>query len=132
AIVIEGFKINGGVLILDDALLRTPTNIVIQNNIITNGAVDGVYAGYGQNIFLIGNEIANSPRGQGIQAMQVRNLFVVDNYIHDLRGNSTKNDGVNLRGDCRDALIQNNIVEKVDGSGLMLEGLAILARANSV
>lgn len=128
---IEGFKINGGLAIKETAT-ASPSNIVIQNNIITNGVTDGLSARLGLSLYLIANDISASPRGQGLQLTTCRNVLIADNYIHDLRTSGTKNDGVNLKGDTRDVLIQNNIVERIDGTALSLEGIRVTARANAL
>jgi hypothetical protein len=126
AVIVEGFKINGGVAI------QTSTNAVFQNNIITNGLADGINADSTVNLFLIANDISASPRGQGIQLMACRNVLIADSYIHDLRTSGTKNDGINLKGDTRDVMIQNNIVDRIDGTALVLEGINVAARANAL
>jgi len=130
-IIVEGFKLAGGVVIREVGT-TIPTNIVIQNNIIMNALVDGIASRYAQNVFFIANEIYGAPRGNGIQILQNRSVKVVDNYIHDLRTNGTKNDGVNIKGDTRDVLLLNNIIERIDGTGMVLEGLNVMARANSI
>lgn len=131
AVLIEGFKINGGVVI-EPAGQKGPSNIVLQNNLITNGLVDGINVQYGSNLYLIANEISASPRGQGIQMHACHNVLIADNYIHDLRGSGTKNDGINLKGDMQAVMIQSNIIDRIDGSGLVLEGLNVVARVNSL
>lgn len=131
AVLVEGFKITGGV-VLESSGAKATTNIVIQNNLITNGLVDGITTDYGSNFYIIANEISASPRGQGIQMHATKNVLIADNYIHDLRTSGTKNDGINLKGDMQAVMIQNNIIERIDGSGLVLEGINVVARANSV
>lgn len=131
AVIVEGFRINFGVKI-EESPTQGSSNIVIQNNIITNGFVDGITADQTVNLFIVANDISASPRGQGIQMTSCRNVLVADNYIHDLRTNGTKNDGVNLKGDMRDVMIQNNIIERIDGTALILEGLNVTARANAL
>ncbi len=131
AVIVEGFKINGGVSVTETAT-KSPTNIILQNNIITNGLTDGIYARNVLNLYLIGNDISASPRGQGIQLTSSRNVLIADTYIHNLKTSGTGNDGVNLKGDMQDVMIQNNIIENIDGTALVLEGTRVTARANSV
>lgn len=131
AIIVEGFKINGGVSIESNAT-KASTNIVLQNNMVTNGLGDGIYAEYVTNLWIIANDVSSSPRGQGVQIMGGGNVLIADNYIHDLRTSGAKNDGVNLKGNLRDVMIQNNIVDRIDGTALVLEGMNVTARANSL
>ncbi len=63
AVVVEGFKINGGITV-QPSTTRAPSSILLQNNIVTNGLVDGITVKSGLNVYLVGNDVSACQAGR--------------------------------------------------------------------
>jgi len=106
------------------------SNIVIEDCILHDSKYDVVKVKPNcDNITIRYNEIYNSGRAEvnnphwlygeanaeGIDNVNGDHMVVQNNYIHDIGGN-----GIYAKGGATDTLIENNIIERVYGAGIMV------------
>ena len=103
------------------------SNIIIEDCILHDSRYDVVKVKPNcNNITIRYNEIYNSGQAftppyygednaEGIDNVNGNNMIVQNNYIHDIVGT-----GVYAKGGATDALIENNIIERIYGAGIMV------------
>jgi len=106
------------------------SNIIIEDCILHDSKYDVVKVKPNcDNITIRYNEIYNSGRAEvdnpywlygeanaeGIDNVNGNNMVVQNNYIHDIGGN-----GIYAKGGATDALIENNVIERIYGAGIMV------------
>ena len=106
------------------------SNIIIEDCILHDSKYDVIKVKPNcDNITIRYNEIYHSGRAEadnpnwlygevnaeGIDNVNGDNMVVQNNYIHDIGGN-----GVYAKGGATDALIENNVIERICGAGIMV------------
>jgi parallel beta-helix repeat protein len=98
-----------------------PSGLILKNNKLHDSGADVVKLTPATNgAQIIGNEIYNSGRtgpdnAEGIDAVQANDAVVRGNWVHDITTN-----GIYFKGGSRNTLIENNRVNNIGYSGILL------------
>ena len=115
-LVFEGLHFVGGIALYnatsgsnfsesDPSLQR---NIVLRNNVFSQGFEDGIKASFASGVYVLNNTILDTADEQGIDFVAVSDSFIVGNVI-----SGTPSHGIVAKGGSRNVLIENNRVSNM-------------------
>lgn len=94
-------------------------NVVLQNNVITNVAHDGIKVGQADNVYVLDNRIDKVGAEEGIDFVAVTNAVIARNEISNVGGTSA---AIFAKGGSTNIRIEDNFIHDVSGDGISAGG----------
>lgn len=122
--VISGFNLRGGYDGIQFSqsgrdFTNLVNNVLIQGNVISNVAHDGIKVGQANNIQILDNKIYDVASEEGIDFVAVNNAVIARNEISNVKGTSA---AIFAKGGSSDIKIIDNYVHDVRGDGISAGG----------